>query len=63
MVIFWGSWVLPSLRRSLREGAIFIRGFRPISIMGSIYKNLARVLANCLMKVLPNVISENQVLL
>lgn len=39
-----------------KEGAISIRDFRPISLIGSIYK----ILANRLRKVLLYVISENR---
>lgn len=42
------------------EGAITIRDFRPISLIRSLYKILAKVLANCFRKVLPVIISETQ---
>lgn len=37
-----------------------IRDFRPISLIGSVYKILAKVLASRLQKVLPLIISQNQ---
>lgn len=39
-----------------KTGADKIRDFRPISLTGSVYKNLAKVLAGRLQKVLPNII-------
>ena len=43
-----------------KDGAISIKDFRPISLIGSLYKILAKVLANRLCKVLPEIISEIQ---
>ena len=43
-----------------KEGAISLRDFRPISLIGSLYKILAKVLANWLRRVLPEVISDFQ---
>lgn len=43
-----------------KDGAISIKDFRPISLIGSLYKILAKVLANRLRKVLPEIISEIQ---
>ena len=40
--------------------AVCIKNFRPISLIGSIYKILAKVLATCLQRVFPNLISLNQ---
>lgn len=37
-----------------------MRDFRPISLIGSIYKILSKVLPNRLTKMLPDVISDNQ---
>eukprot|EP00268_Persea_americana_P022299 TRINITY_DN22188_c0_g1_i1.p1 TRINITY_DN22188_c0_g1~~TRINITY_DN22188_c0_g1_i1.p1 ORF type:complete len:288 (+),score=35.68 TRINITY_DN22188_c0_g1_i1:796-1659(+) len=42
------------------EGEIGIKDFRPISLIGSVYKILARVLAGRLQKVLPEIISQEQ---
>ena len=42
------------------EGAIDIKDFRPISMIGSIYKIIAKILARTLAKVIPNLIRENQ---
>lgn len=44
----------------LKRGAISIKDFRPISLIGSLYKILAKVLANRLSKVLNEVISKTQ---
>lgn len=43
-----------------KKGAGSIRDFRPISLIGSIYKILAKVLASRLQKVLPTIISQAQ---
>lgn len=43
-----------------KEAAISIRDFRPISLIGSLYKILAKMLANQLCNVLPQVISKTQ---
>ena len=43
-----------------KNGASNIRDFRPISLMGSVYKILAKVLANRLKEVLYQLISESQ---
>ena len=43
-----------------KNGASNIRDFRPISLVGSVYKILAKVLANRLKKVLNQLISESQ---
>lgn len=43
-----------------KEGASSIKDFRPISLIGSLYKILAKVLANCLQRLLPDIIFENQ---
>eukprot|EP00268_Persea_americana_P057841 TRINITY_DN6958_c1_g1_i1.p1 TRINITY_DN6958_c1_g1~~TRINITY_DN6958_c1_g1_i1.p1 ORF type:complete len:168 (+),score=22.95 TRINITY_DN6958_c1_g1_i1:1084-1587(+) len=42
------------------SGATCIEDFHPISLIGSIYKILAKVLATRLQKVLPNLITINQ---
>jgi hypothetical protein len=43
-----------------KQNAINIRDFRPISLIGSVYKILAKVLANRLRRVLDGLISESQ---
>lgn len=43
-----------------KDGVVSIKDYRPISLIGSIYKILAKVLANRLMEVLPKIISEFQ---
>ena len=43
-----------------KNGASNIRDFRPISLVGSVYKILAKALANCLKEVLDHLISEAQ---
>ena len=43
-----------------KNGAFNIRDFRPISLVGSVYKILAQVLANRLKEVLDQLISESQ---
>ena len=43
-----------------KNGASNIRDFRPISLVGSVYKILAKVLANHLKEVLDQLISESQ---
>ena len=43
-----------------KNGAEDIRDFKPISLVGSIYKLLAKVLANRLKSVLGGVVSESQ---
>ena len=43
-----------------KNGASNIRDFRPISLVGSVYKILAKVLANRLKDVLDQLISESQ---
>ena len=43
-----------------KNGASNIRDFRHISLVGSVYKILAKVLANCLKEVLDQLISESQ---
>ena len=43
-----------------KNDASNIRDFRPISLVGSVYKILAKVLANCLKEVLDQLISESQ---
>ena len=43
-----------------RDGVVSIKDDRPFSLIGSIYKILAKVLANWLTKVLPEIISEFQ---
>ena len=43
-----------------KNGASNIRDFRPISLVGSVYKILVKVLANRLKKVLDQLISESQ---
>ena len=40
--------------------AVSIKDFRPISLVGSMYKLLSKVLANRLRAVLDNLISESQ---
>ena len=42
------------------EGAIDIKDFRPIGLVGSIYKLLSKVLARRLKGVIGSLISENQ---
>ena len=42
------------------EGADDLKDFRPISIVGSLYKLLAKVLANRLKEVVGKVISSSQ---
>ena len=43
-----------------KNGASNIRDFRPISLVGSVYKILAKILANRLKEVLDQLISESQ---
>ena len=43
-----------------KNDASNLRDFRPISLVGSVYKILAKVLANRLRVVLDQLISENQ---
>ena len=43
-----------------KQNASNIRDFRPISLIGSVYKLLAKVLANWLKVVLDSLISESQ---
>ena len=43
-----------------KNGASNIRDFRPISLVGSVYKILAKVLANRLKEILDQLISESQ---
>ena len=43
-----------------KNGASNIQDFRPISLAGSVYKILAKVLANRLKEVLDQLISESQ---
>ena len=43
-----------------KQNATNIRDFRPISLIGSVYKLLSKVLANRLRGVLDNLISESQ---
>lgn len=43
-----------------KEGAISIRDFQPISLIGSLYKILAKVLTNWLCGILLEIISKNQ---
>lgn len=43
-----------------REGAQNLQDFRPISLIGCVYKVIVRVIARRLSKVLEKVISENQ---
>ena len=43
-----------------KEGAISIKDYRPISLIRSLYKILAKVLANRLRLVLPEIISDFQ---
>ena len=45
---------------SKKEGAEDLRDFRPISLVGSVYKLLAKVLANRLKSVMGEVISDSQ---
>lgn len=42
------------------EGAAQLKDFRPISLIGSVYKTLAKVLAGRLKRVLPSIISSPQ---
>ena len=43
-----------------KNNALNIKDFRPISLVGSVYKLLSKVLANRLRRVLDNLISESQ---
>ena len=43
-----------------KNGASNIQDFRPISLVGSVYKILTKVLANCLKEVLDQLISKSQ---
>ena len=43
-----------------KSDAIEVKDFRPISLVGGIYKILAKILANRLRLVLPNIISPSQ---
>ena len=43
-----------------RKGELGIKDYRPIKLTGSIYKILAKVLAERIMRVLPNIISNEQ---
>uniref|UniRef100_A0A2N9GHA4 Reverse transcriptase domain-containing protein n=1 Tax=Fagus sylvatica TaxID=28930 RepID=A0A2N9GHA4_FAGSY len=43
-----------------KQNALNIRDFRPVSLIGSVYKILAKVLANRLRRVLDGVVSESQ---
>lgn len=43
-----------------KEGVVLLKDFGPISLIGSIYKILAKVLANRHRMVLSNIISESQ---
>ena len=43
-----------------KNNALNIKDFRPISLIGSVYKLLSKVLANRLRRVLDNLISESQ---
>ena len=43
-----------------KQNAVNIRDFRPISLIGSVYKILSKVLANWLRKVLDGLVSESQ---
>ena len=43
-----------------KEGAEDLRDFKPISLVGSVYKLLAKVLANRLKSVMGEVISDSQ---
>ena len=43
-----------------KEGVIGIKDYQPISLIGNIYKILAKVLAGRMQKVLPNIISKEQ---
>ena len=47
---------LPSFLRSI----VNIKDFRPISLVGNVYKLLSKVLANRLRRVMDNLISESQ---
>ncbi|RVW68000.1 Transposon TX1 uncharacterized 149 kDa protein [Vitis vinifera] len=49
-----------SFNWDLRGGAEDLKDFRPISLVGSLYKLLAKVLANRIKKVMGKVISESQ---
>ena len=43
-----------------KNNTLNIKDFRPISIVGSVYKLLSKVLANRLRRVMDNFISESQ---
>ena len=43
-----------------KEGAKDLKDFRPISLVGSLYKLLAKVLANKLKKVMGKIVSKSQ---
>ena len=42
-----------------KHGADRLKDFRPISLLGSIYKILAKVLAVRLIKIMPTIISQS----
>lgn len=43
-----------------KDNATSITDYRPISLIGCVYKVLSKILANRLSKVLDNIISDNQ---
>ena len=43
-----------------KNNTLNIKDFRPISLVGSVYKLLSKVLANRLRRVMDNLISESQ---
>lgn len=43
-----------------KDGAILVKDYQPISLIGGLYKILANVLANRLPRVLPEIISDIQ---
>lgn len=51
------TFIAPNLKK---EGIDIIKDFRPISLIGSIYKILAKVLATTIQKVWPDIISKSQ---
>ncbi|GKB69457.1 RNA-directed DNA polymerase, eukaryota [Tanacetum coccineum] len=57
---FWPSIENDVLRRSHMPDANMVKDFRPISLIGSIYKIIAKILANRLVGVLGDIVNEVQ---